>query len=181
MLTDPLLRELVDTKKLVPWFPPSSIPIRVVRTLLVAPIAHELLVRDPWPRDAEDRSDRDARERRRSMHALLNNFVGGMRLTPNVDIKVLEPISPEFADLAEFRSGPPRPQSRLFAQVYQRGVWVALGFRLRSDLGDRGDPRWSEAAQECKANWSASIGRKSPHRLRYPCNSFKDLRFYSDD
>lgn len=181
MLNDPALVAHVLGGALREWKPTAGVPVRQVRTLLFTPTAFNDVFRDPWRREPDDRSDRDARERRRSMHAIIGRFVGGQRLAPAHEVKLLDSANDGvFADLLELRSGPPRPQSRLFAYVYSPGTWVAVSLKLRSDLGELGDPRWAEAATECAKEWTTVFPTRAPKAVPFPCNTFAKLGGIAD-
>jgi hypothetical protein len=177
MLTDPWLVGHVEQGRLRPWEPLPGVPIRLVRKLLLTPDVYDAIYADPWAREPEDGSDRDARDRRRSLHAVTGKFVSGGLMAPRDELELLDPTADAaFERLFEFRSGPPRPQSRLFAYVYEPSVWVAVGFHLRSELGDYGDPRWSQAAQVARGRWAALFPGRDPHLVPYPCNTFAKLK-----
>lgn len=181
MLTDPLLIGHVNAGRLREWQAAPGVPTRVIRTLLLSPDVFDEVHRNPWQREPEDRSNADARERRRSLHAVVGRFVAGQRLAPRTEIELLNPqLDPAFRDLFEFRSGPPRPQSRLFAYVFAPGTWVALLFRLRSELGDFGDPRRAQAARVARQRWAGLFGSRPPFSAVYPCDSFAKLRALCD-
>jgi len=179
MLSDPLLIKLVEDGILVPWTPGPALPMPVVRHLLLVPEVHAEIIKEPWTREVEDKSDKDARDRRRALHALLNNFIGGRRMSPDVDVKILKPVNMYLNNLLEMRSGPPRPQARIFVQVYGPGVWIGLKFASRDKLGAFGDPRWEVAAQEVKGRWAKIFGSKKCFIARYPCD-FPELRKLAD-
>jgi hypothetical protein len=149
----------------------------MARALLLTDDVFNQIYADPWPREREDRSDRDARERRRSLHAITGKFVSGGLMAPRVELALLNPTKDNiFQNLFEFRSGPPRPQSRLFAYAYSPGTFISIGFHLRSDLGEFDDPRWARAAAAARAKWDALFPGRPPHSVPYPCNSFSMLK-----
>lgn len=168
MLTDPLLLGAVDAGELRLWTGSVGVPIRLVRRMLMTPSTYDEIMRDPWPREPEDRSDHDARSRRRNLHAVINKFVEGGKLVPDFEAKVLQPSAPEFKNLIELRSGPPRPQSRLLTYVFQPGVWIGVSLRLRSELGARDDPRWLREAALCRSAWVSIFGNRPAHSVTYP-------------
>lgn len=165
MLTDPQLVSLVDAGRLMLWTGSPGVPIRFVRRMLLTPTTYQMVIKDPWGREPEDKSDTHARLRRRSIHALINKFVEGGKLAPDFDVKALQQTSPEFENLLELRSGPPAPQSRIFTYVFEPGVWIGMNINLRSDLGALGDPRWRATAGECRRHWAVLFGDRTTHRI----------------
>ena len=180
MLTDPLLVKLVAGARLVEWRASPALPVRMMRTLLLVPDAAAEIAKEPWTREPEDRSNADTRNRRRALHALLNNFIMGRRMTPDEDVKALRPTSSAFVDLVEMRSGPPRPQARLLILIYSPGVWIGLKFLSRSELGEMGDPRWEDAAGDVKQIWRDLFDNKNWMTVKYPIRSFLDLKRLAD-
>jgi hypothetical protein len=179
MLTDPLLIDHVDRQRLYEYEPLKGTIVRRQRTLLLTREAHDDLYQDPWERRPGELG-REARERRIRKHALLARFIGGHALIPILDVKVLRPSTPAFQNVIEFRSGPPRPQSRLFALIYTPGVWVGAALHFRDDLGGLGDPRWETAAQAAQDAWAALFPERTPHPAPYPCDTRLRLKALLD-
>ncbi len=180
MLTDPALLAHVAAEQLRLYEPPKGFVVRRQRKLLLTPDIHDALFADPW-KQAAGETPSDARSRRRQQHAILGRYLNGDVFTPNHQVKVLRPTHPDFADIIEFRSGPPRPQTRLFALVYEPGTWICCGFYLRDELGDRNDPRWLAAAQETQAKWRALFPNRAPKSAPWPCDTTQKMRALLDD
>jgi hypothetical protein len=179
MLTDPGLLQLIGTGQLVSWQPPPGLVVVQRRHLLMEASVATAVNQDPWVRGAGELGF-EARQRRDQFYALLARFLAGDHLSPQTHVKVLQPTSHQFRDLLEVRSGPPDPQTRLFGYVFQPGCWIATGFHLREDLGDKGDPRWLIAAAASQSIWSTLFGSRAPHRAHYPCDSKAKLKALSD-
>lgn len=135
--------------------------------------------RDPWPK-APGETPRETTARKRQLQSMLARFINGDKLRPNIHVKVLQPTEAAFSDLLEFRSGPPDPQTRLFAMGYEPSVWICTGFHLREDLGDKGDPRWAAAAKASKDAWSGLFSNRMPLKAPYPCDTIAKLQVLLD-
>lgn len=158
-----------------------ALPLAVRRSLLFEPKVLQQVQNTRWPRALEDKSATPAKERRRVTHALINNFVRGDSVAPDVSVKALTAkIDLAFTNLIELRSGPPNPQSRLFVYVYCPGTWIVLKFASRDELGNLGDPRWSAAAKECKSLWLEIFGSRKPYVIKFPIRTFAELRALTD-
>lgn len=180
MLTDPLLEAHVAAGTLRLYEPPKGVVVRRQRTLLLSQEAHDELYREPWDLRG-DETARDAHERKRQKHAVLSRFLNGDILIQNVHVKVLKPTTATFRDLVEFRSGPPKPQSRLFTYIYRPGTWVGCSLAFRDDLGDLGDPRWEAVAQLSLDIWTKLFPGRAPYPAPHPCDTKPKMKALLDD
>lgn len=179
-LTPAIVATKCAPQQLVPWLPTRPGAFREVRTVFLHHEVATLFNANPWPRDRLDLDD-DPSLRRRQFHAVLQGFITGRPLLLDLELKLLKPISAEFADLWEFRSMPPDPQTRLLGFFAAPGCFVGLWFGLRRDLGDKNDIRWSNAAKICRQRFALLFPGAAPMPSAWPISGRAGLRSYTDE
>jgi hypothetical protein len=89
------------------------------------------------------------------MRLVLARYVKGAQLNINRDIKELgsKNANPKMRGFWEFRSHPPREETRLFGFFARTGAFVATDFQPRGMFTSQAV--WDAQRVSCKARWDA--------------------------
>ena len=72
-----------------------------------------------------------------------------------------DPVADEVWDI---RCIDPKPGIRVLGCFAETGLFVALAYGFRADLGGPGSREWADLINRCKARWRALFDTYQPHR-----------------
>jgi hypothetical protein len=81
-------------------------------------------------------------------------------------------------EIWEIRCIDPNPSVRIFGSFAEKDVFMALGYRYRQELEEKGSTEWAEAIRACKADWRKLFLTYPPHSGSDPHDYISDPVFY---
>lgn len=124
----------------------------------------------------------EANTRRNEVRALMARFVRGAGIRPHHHMTWLGGVSdPAFANLFEMRFVAPLGATRLIGYFARPAVFVGLCLKLRSELGEMGDPGWLLAAQDARQKWVRLFGQALPYKGKTPVDTRSQIESWTDE
>lgn len=161
----------------MPWTSARPIAFAQKRTIFMTPAVFADFNVQPWPRDPLNLDDRPA-ERRRNFHGLLERFVAGQNVVPDQHLKLLRPAAPTFANVWEFRSMPPDPQTRLIGYFVSVGCFLALWFGPRRELDPLIGRGWNAVVKDVHDEFDVLFPGRTPLQSKWPVSTRAELARY---
>lgn len=144
--------ELVRSKRLFPYVPPSRHPAK--RRLYLT----EEAVKDLTSGIISLMGLRGLVE------ADLKRWVQNGRVYAGLDgrPRFLKPLCPPPPEIWEMRFTPPRVQARMFCRFAEPDTLIGTKFHTRQLLGDKGSRNWNDAMLACESRWNALFPEYPP-------------------
>ena len=122
----------------------------IVRRIIATPDVNNLFV-GPW-------EDTEWEERCGHLVRQVDIYLNGERITVSKDPyakddSYMKRLDPAASEIWELRSRAPIPGIRVFGRFAVKDTFVALDWKLRKDLGERGDREWQLVMENCQRLW----------------------------
>lgn len=168
--------------RLVLWLPSPRMQIEAgSRCLYMLKSVHDAFDARPWP-STQPLSPAIEKLRRQTMRAVLSRYVTGKGLNYGSDMKELgsRTVDTKFNGFWEFRSQPPKEETRLFGYFARPGAFVATSFKGRGSFGGIDHSSWLAEQQHCEQEWRNLFGPKAYMKKPWPVRMKTELKAYLD-
>lgn len=180
MLTWDDIKGLCDCGAGILWLPRGYTEVPPEgRALVMLPNVYQEFCHGTWFAPAGEPSAR-TRERKASLRLVLERYVKGHHLNLNRDIKELgtKKINAAMRGCWEFRSHPPKEETRLFGFFARPGAFIAVSFQARGKFVTQND--WQVQRNLCHGYWNSLTGTVPYMTGPWPVLLSADLAEYTE-